>query len=193
MIIPVPFAQVNWRFRGLAAPHGAEVTLGLNVDIFPGTPADACVECRDAWVARIRPLQCNQIELEEVLVKFGPNSVGPSAVLGSSLAGSTASDTDPPHTALLVQKVTGVGGRAGRGRFYWPGFRTTLFDSSGLGDPAQIGALQTAFNGFHTDLVTAGLVPTLLHGPSSPITTPIPITSFQVSGTAATQRRRLRR
>jgi hypothetical protein len=193
MIIPSNYAQVNYRFRGQAAPQGAEVTLGLNVDIYPGTPADAADDCYDAWNTTIRLVQANVIELNEVLVKFGPNNVGPSAARGSATAGAVSATSEVPNVAVLVQKTTGFGGRSGRGRFYWPGGRESLFDTSGTVDPTQYAAWQTQFNAFYNALVTAGLVPTLLHSAGAPISTPLPITSFLVSGTAATQRRRLRR
>jgi hypothetical protein len=193
MIIPENYGQVNLRFIGPSAPSGAEVTLGLNVEVYPSSPAVAADAIYNNWNTTVRLVQTSTVELTEVLVKFGPNSVGPSGVRGGSTVGALAAITESPSVSVLVQKVTGFGGRAGRGRFYWPGARESMFDSSGLADPVLLAAWQTQMDNFYTEMVSDGLIPTLLHGESSPISVPLPITSFEVDGRAATQRRRLRR
>lgn len=194
MIIPVNFAQANLRFTGLAAPSGAEITLGLDVELYAGSAADAAEDVAIAWASTdICDHQTTTIALTNVLVKFGPNATGMSGEYPANVPGTTGAAATPPNTAMLVQKVTGFGGRTGRGRFYIPGMSEGQVDSDGTWSPTWVTGMQTALEVFRTNLLTAGLVPVLLHGPDSPVGAPMPITSFAVSSTAATQRRRLRR
>lgn len=193
MLIPTGTAQINWSFTGEALPHGAQVTLGVAVDAYTGTPADAAADARDAWDANLKDRVTAQITLSEVLVKFGPNATGPSAVLPTDIDGTATGEADSPNVAYLIHKVTEFGGRTGRGRMYLPGVPSPNVFNNGLLSDAWRASTLAAFSGFYTDLTTAGLFPLLLHGPDSPVTTPLPITDFVVDARVATQRRRLRR
>jgi hypothetical protein len=193
MLIPNDFAQINWKFTGAAAPTGAEVTLGVSRELFAGGALEAANLAAGEWVDEILPQQSTAITLASVLVKFGPNTTGQSAELAVGSIGGDGGVADPPNIALLVRKVTGVGGRSGRGRMFVPGWAGTAFDSSGDFNPARIGPLNLKFEALRAGLVALGLVPVLLHSAGSPIAAPMPITALQVAPRGATQRRRLRR
>lgn len=193
MLIPAGHVQVNFRFGDTAAPTGAECTLGLDLDLAEPDPEAVGTTCALAWVTNILPRQVSSIRLEDVLVKFGPNATGPMATVGAGNTGGTSGESEAPQVALLVQKVTGAGGRTGRGRMFIPGVPTAEVNSAGQIIPTSVAAWTTALEDFRQDLLTAGLIPSLLHSPGSPITAPLPITSFVVSGRSATQRKRNRR
>lgn len=194
MIIPVDYAQANFRFTGTGVPEGAEFTMGFNVELFSGTVADAATAAYDAWVtAGMAANFATTCALTSVLMKFGPNDTGPSAVDSGNVPGTNAGPQAPPNVAILVRKNTGFGGRAGRGRFFLPGFPEGNIGAAGELGGTSFSDLQSDVNALFNAWVTAGLVPTLLHNVGSPISAPIPITSFTVDSKVATQRRRLRR
>ena len=193
MTIPSGYAQANLKFGHLAAPSGAEVTLGLDISGFSGDPSDLAEAVYNSFQARVLPWLSAAIELRGCLVKFGPDATGPSGLYTEVAAGG---DTDPGASAAvayLVQKVTGSGGRAGRGRMYVPGVAEGAVTASGTVASGKLTALQDGFDDFHDDLSAGPFGPVVLHGPASPLSTPTPITSFVVSGTVATQRQRQRR
>lgn len=195
MIIPDGTAQANLLFTGSGVPTGAQITLGLSVDTFVGTPTDAAAVVIDAWDdSNIENQLVNQVALTGVLVKFGPNATGPAAQVSANIPGASTQDGVTPNVSVLVQKNTGLGGRSGRGRFYIPGLPESTVLSSGIIGPSTVAAIQDAMTLFHSALVTGDLPPLLLHADlSAPIDTPLPITSLTVSNRVATQRRRNRR
>lgn len=121
------------------------------------------------------------------------------AVVGSNPASGAVA-----HTAVLIKKNTGTGGRQHRGRMFWPPFNLTEANV-GVGGAILstfLTAQQTQLNAWHADLVTFLVPPWLLHAnlrdpdtgleiPDS-AATPTPITSFTIQSRAATQRRRIR-
>lgn len=193
MLIPDGCAQINWRFTGDAAPTGAEVTLGVAVDTFTGSVADAAASAHSAWSLTALVIQSESITLDSTLVKFGPNATGPSAVYAVPFDGSADPQADVPNTSVLVRKVTAFGGRTGSGRMFVPGYGEGLWEPNGTMTLLNLSGIQDSFDDLWTALTADNLVPVLLHGEDSPVTTPLPITSFQVQQLAATQRRRLRR
>lgn len=191
-IIPAGYAQVNLQFTGPSAPTGAEMTFGFDVNVaFP--PASYAESVADKYVEHILPHITDGLTLTGALCKFGPNDTGPSAEFGVVESGTSATPSVPPNVALLIRKATAAGGRAGRGRAYQPGIAEGNVDASGVVDPADLAVYQTDWDAFHAALVADGIIPVVLHGAGSPISIPSEVTSFNVAGVVATQRRRLRR
>lgn len=193
MVIPLGSGQVNWQFDGPQAPTGAEVTMGFNLDGFVNTAAAAAETLATVWQDNMLAVQTLSIRLATTLVKFGPDDTGPTGEFTSNQVGVINSDPVSPAVAVLVQKVTNAGGRAGRGRFFMPGMAEADVDASGLVDTAYLTAVQTACAGLLADMDANGLPAVLLHAADSPITSPTPITALTPSGTVATQRQRQRR
>ena len=191
-LIPSGFAQINWRFTGTSCPNGAEVTLGANISSYTGSPADAASDAIAAYNDNVDGIMPGTVTLSSVLVKFGPNATGPSAEVTSGNTGSGGGVSATPNVAWLVHKSTALGGRAGRGRMYWPGVQESEVDPSGVLSGAFVSGAQTAMDAFLSDLGLALLIPVVLHGAASPLSSPTTITELTVDGRAATQRRRLR-
>lgn len=109
----------------------------------------------------------------------------------SNQAGGNAGVSAPPQVSFLFRKRTLRGGRAGRGRNYVPGVPNDyLTDAGGLG--GAVSAILTTWTDSLDDLM-ANLGSTtayLLH--SDPELEPDEITTWELDGTVATQRRRLR-
>ena len=190
--IPDGFAQINWKFTGTSVPNGAEVTMGVAIGTFTGTPEDAADAAGVVWNDEILPGQSNTITLSSVLCKFGPTATGPSGEVAFGVAGGQSQVPEAPQVAALVQKRTGLGGRAGRGRMFVPGLGENLVLAGGIFSPTVIASYQAAYDALLAGLATADLIPVVLHGAGSPLSTPTVITSLQLMPLVATQRRRLR-
>lgn len=192
-VIPVGFAQSNLVFGGLSAPQGAEITMGHSLSAFTGDPTDAATAIRSAFVTEVMPALSNNLVLQTVRVKFGPEATGPSGEVPGSSGGGDGSDGASPAVSYLVRKLTAFGGRAGTGRMYVPGVVEDGVHVSGDLDIAKRTELQTAFSSYLLALGAAELDPVLLHGVGSPLVTPTTITALTVDAFVATQRRRQRR
>lgn len=194
MEIPSGYCQANYLFTGSGVPTGAEMTLAWSLSAFSGSAQDAADALVVAWnQTAIDDMYADTVALSGILVKFGPTATGPSALGVTASVGASTSPAVTPNTAALVLKQTDFGGRAGRGRMYFPGIPEVKFDQSGTMDETWRAALETELNDMVAAAILADLSPVLLHGAGSPLSTPSPITGLAVSGTAATQRRRLRR
>lgn len=194
MRIPASYAQINFMFSGLALPTGAQCTLGIDVSEFGGTPADAGAIIATEWGdANFDNLQIVTVALASVLVKFGPNNVGPAAETAVNDSGAESAQGLPPMVAALVQKNTESGGRQGRGRLYFPGIPENQVDEAGVLSSTWVTDLGAAWNAFGTAMSSADMPPVLLHAGPLSEPEPFPITSFAVSTQIATQRRRNRR
>jgi hypothetical protein len=192
MLIPVGFAQANWKFTGNCVPNGAEITMGLDITGTALTTPEIAEACFLSYSGNMMDQHATAITLVSCLVKEGPNNTGASAEFTGATAGTVTGDTELPQGAVLVRKNTALGGHAGSGRNYLPGFNENLFSSNGQAAGPDVAGIQGAWDDFIASLLVSELVPVLLHSEGSPITTPTPITSFSVQALAATQRRRLR-
>lgn len=193
MIIPTGFAQVNHIYTGPSFPTGAQWVLGLDVSGFSGSPADAGTAILAAYeTANFDAQTAAGCDLTGLLVKFGPNNTGPSALTSANVGGANSGDCNP-NAAALVHKNTADGGHAGRGRTYYPGVTESNMSDAGVLASLYRIALETCFETYLEELDTALLPAFLLHGEGSPISAPSQIVSMTVDATSATQRRRLRR
>jgi hypothetical protein len=193
VLIPVGFAQVNYVFSGPAAPTGAQITVGIDVSGQTDPDATYVDAIGLAFAGNVMNLMVDEITLDEVRVKYGPNATGRTVVVAFGTPGAINNVSENPNTAVLVQKHTALGGRAGRGRCYIPGALHDVFDSSGVMSGLSLAAWQAEVAQWFLDLSVAGADPVLLHGADSPIAVPTPITAVEVQNKSATQRQRLRR
>lgn len=191
MFIPENYAQVNLRFGGSGLPTGAEVTFGVLHEESGLSPADVGNAVKTAWNDNVRDASPIHTTLQSILVKFGPNATGPAAEVAVGLAGTNSNADVNPAVAVLVQKHTPVGGRKGRGRFYWPLATETEMADGGSLTSSAVAGIQTAMDDFLAALDTASIGMAVLHNDGA--TVPYQVTSLGVSPTLATQRKRLRR
>jgi hypothetical protein len=187
-VIPVGFGQASYHFIGGAAPTGAWVTFGF----FHGLSLISTQEIADQMYANISPVVTGlsgSLALADVLVKTGPNDTGPSAIADGETVGGTGASF-PPNAAILVHKLTELGGRKGRGRAYFPGVGESLADNAGLLTTTYRNAFQANMETFLANCDADNLPLVLLHNDS---TEPTELTGFNTDQKLATQRRRLRR
>lgn len=194
MFIPEGYAQVNLQFTGDAAPTGAEVTFGLDVSGAASDPASTAatvaVHYQDAGLDGIH---VGALVLSSILVKFGPNDVGPFAVYPTDIAGTAANPSTLINGALLIHKVTPMGGRVGRGRMFWPGIPDNQVNADGAVSGGYLTSVAEWLEDFRGKLITDELIPVLLHAEPGIQPLDTPIDALLPQPKMATQRRRLRR
>jgi hypothetical protein len=192
MHIPVGYAQINWRFVGLGAPRGAQVTLG--VENQSNFDADEMAESAFlSFSGNLLAFLSDQVNLVECLTKMGPNATGPQGSFVGDSIGGDAGDSGSPAVAYLVKKNTPYGGRTGRGRWFLPGAAESRVEPDGSVQSTQVEGLTDALGVFLEEMQTQELLPVVLHSQDlGSDVGPRTITSFTVDGKVATQRRRLR-
>lgn len=194
MIIPVDYAQANLRFGGTGFPLGAEVTLGFNIETYAGDADQMAFNVLDLFSSNgVQNNLSDDVSLVSCSTKFGPNSTGAAGEYFQTVNGQISGDCTPPNTAILVKKITPQGGRTGRGRFYLPGLPEAGCAPGGGLAGTYRSDIQTTMDNWVADLEAIGLLPALLHSPSSPVSAPLLVTSWTVDSKVATQRKRLRR
>ena len=195
MIIPTGFAQANLQFTGSALPHGAEVTIGLELDSFAGGPDAAAnaVANNFAIATDLWATTSTMITLSNVHVKYGPNATGAAGDYATSLNGTYASTDQVPQAAYLIRKNTATGGRQGQGRLFWPGVPLQDTDEAGFLETNLISGQNDGWSDVMAKFLADGFIPVLLRAEDSPLQLPVSITSFSCQPQIATQRRRLRR
>lgn len=190
MVIPVGYAQVNLGYTSSVYINGAENVFGVE-NTTGLTPTQIANDVLNEWVTNLKGLVNVGVTLASIKVKLGPNSTGLDATILPNQAGSSTGDLVPGQVAALVRKLTGVGGRKGRGRLYAPGVVREWFTGiPGQLTPDVIADLLEGYEGFLGGLTTSDTPMVLLHGDS---TTPTPVTGVAVEAFVATQRRRIRK
>lgn len=126
---------------------------------------------------------------------------------GPTVAGTRSSLSQPPNCAVLVKKLTGLGGRRQRGRLFIPWFVTAAdVGEDGNIDPAVVTTIQSAIDDLQDVLSDTG--GTWTHvienrfydkpwtDPTRELThigSSAPVLGMRVEGQIATQRRRMAR
>lgn len=189
MALPIGYCRATLLFGGGAQPTGAAVVLGFDNGT-AGAPAIVGDAIYQAWQAECLPLQNDTTDFVGVLVKFGPESVGPSGLFSEVNSGGATGSAATPNVAYLAHKNTLLGGRQGRGRMYIPGVSEDDVDGAGNLDTGVVTAWTDALEEFFGACAFLGLEHVLLHGDEL---TPTPVANTTCDGRVATQRRRLRR
>jgi hypothetical protein len=186
--IPTGFGLVSFIHDGPIVGKVAVCTLGVQFDF--ADPQTVVNACSAAWIAQILNVVDNSWALRRTDMRVGlTGGVGPTVENGTAAAGLQTGSASPPNCALLIKKLSALGGRANRGRMYVPGLPEAVVDEAGSIDSTFRASAQTRFNNFAAALATATADPVILHdGPADPT----PITAFTVQALSATQRRRLR-
>lgn len=197
--VPLGYAQARFVFTcaGLVDPMGC--TLGV-VQV-NANPANAAGDINQAFVENILMFSTLMAEGWTYLGTDLTTQLqgGPSMDhVGVPLSGTIPSATPPPNCALLIRKVTALGGRKNRGRMFMPPATTyeTQVDNAGFFAGATVTALQERWTNFFDALVAAGHTPYLFHQYDPDLgelpEIPTEITSLSVQSQLATQRLRMR-
>lgn len=110
-----------------------------------------------------------------------------------SIQGTNAVDAPPVNTAILVNKITALGGRENRGRLYIPSGKIEEgnVNAAGFITPTVVTAINNQLGDWYAAIVAfLGVPPVLFHSDVATALTDIEV--FTVSSQVATQRRRMR-
>jgi hypothetical protein len=194
IVVPVSSAQVAQQILLVGADHPMYITYGVSP---PGgkTATQMANDLRGYFLANVWSASARGTiwSLGKTSVQFrsGINTIE----LGENLTvtAGTVSDTSAPPIggAVLVRKVTGLGGRRNRGRMYVPPFFLNESNVDYLGniDGATLSVVQNWFNAWYNAMVAATYVPQILHSDGAVGTN---VTSFSVQQKLGTQRLRMR-
>lgn len=196
MGVDIPSGYGLFAFHTLTEGDPEEMiwTWGVNVGSSASVP-DLPERAATAWEDHLAAQTSTVVQLTRVTLKVGPVSTGPTYEFLSGAVGTNGGSLPPPNCAVLVKKLTAVGGRKGRGRMYLPGISSVSgsLDSGGNFGSVAAGDVQSAIEDMAADIEDtdppgpADMV--LLH---SDATTPTSIVSYLCEQRLATQRRRLR-
>jgi len=182
--IPAGFARVNLEYSAQSS-LGSNIVTGFGIDTDPGPAILAIIE--EWWEETLTLRTSSTYVLQRIEAR---NDISVEEITINQ-PGTLSGDPAPPNTAALVSIGTGLVGRENRGRMYLPGVLLDGdIDASGQITTAARNSIQAVVEELGVRLAVAEVQIVILH---SGVGTPTPSNSVQVSGTAATQRRRLRR
>lgn len=192
LINPVGFAQIVHLFSLAGDPEQMMTTYGVDIAQRGSSAADVAGDERDRFIAAY-PVAGRSADYTYQGVKayIGQGAGAPIiSEAPAASAGTNAMSCPPQNCAVLVRKQSAQGGRAHRGRMFWPPFGLA---ESNVGNNGQLVAdfvedFQTTMDALATDF---GLV--ILHDSTTPGNLqPTVVTNLVVDSRIATQRRRLR-
>lgn len=185
----------------------AEVTYSLATAgaVDASVAEDAADDFFANFVATFGTILDSEVLIQPTIVRLGDGSDTPfeAVAAGAAVAGGNAELMVPVNCAVLIKKLTALGGKANRGRTYMP-FALTATDCSENGTilGTRVTADQTVADTFLAQLATDTTPMIISH---RVFNTPLPphfvtaitvgplVTSYKVEGQIGTQRRRLGR
>lgn len=219
LTIPPGDALGAYHFRQVNDPEEMLVTFGVRPTVGP-FDAQHLLRLESAWRTAILPNMSVDLSLVRTTVSVAQDGGDPilfERAPATAAPGTAAGTVFPPNVAIIIRKLTALGGRRGRGRFFLPGMLESFADNAGFVSSSSQSSLNTAFATYLTALGAAAgagekpVIPLLLHNNSSTTTRstgggtttititegaagPVPtvITGYQCDPKVGTQRRRLR-
>jgi hypothetical protein len=180
------------------------VTYGVKVTDPPASqsPTDLAAELDQIWGLRMMIAFSSQLTLSQTEIYWQNVALPGAPAIGaftSNVQGGNAGSNSllPQNTALLAHKRTALGGRSGRGRMYLPAADQDWVSNTGVVLPSIVTSISAALENVRTDILASvnfdGMH--LFHDapPIGPALPPTLITSMNLDGVVATQRRRLRK
>lgn len=196
IIIPTGFSQVTLRWRAIGAIRDAVITYGIDSVLTPvpltiATDINAFMKGGNQLGVAANlgtPWQYRGVHVTTMLGD-GPASVD----IPEAINGSLSQDTPPPNFSVLVRKITTLGGKQNRGRFYVPPVNIAEGSITSLGElnTGARTAQQNIWDSHLSQLALNDYPMVLLH--SAEGVAPSPVAGLVVEARGATQRRRLRR
>lgn len=197
LVIPPGFALASWHFVSDSGTPPYVTTCGTTLADEPGSEVELADALFNAYATNILPATSSVLALDHVTVQT-PAGGGLLASFTSTETSSQGGDSGAPSplgAAIVLKKVTAVGGRAGRGRMFLPGtVMESQVDANGFVNPAQLTAVRDAMVDLWADVAIAapGATPVLLHDEASPVTAPSTITAWVAAPIIGWIRKRIR-
>jgi hypothetical protein len=202
--VPQFHARVIHSLRLLGDAEPFACTYGVKVTDPPASqsPSDLAAELDQIWALRMMVAFSTQLTLAQTEIYWQNVALPGAPAIGahtSNVQGSNAGSNSllPQNTALLAHKRTALGGRTGRGRMYLPAVDQDWVSNTGVVLASIVTSFTAALESVRTDILASqnfdGMY--LFHDAPliGPAIQPTLITSLNLDGVCATQRRRLRR
>lgn len=182
--IPVGYSRVVFEFAPISL-SGSRPAFGIGVD---EDPSPENLDVFEDWAeSSFAAILSSSYTIEKITMRndaFVQDRI-------VSITGEDSSATAAPNVSALVRQISGLSGRANRGRFYLPGvIAEAQLANDGRMSDANRNALQLSMSVLAANMTTIGMEPVILHQTE---VVPTPVTQWVVQQTAATQRRRLRK
>ena len=194
-LIPPGFAAFAEEIIHAGSGRSAFVTGGVDVSSFGGdseAAANAVHGSFGAW----QPELTSNANFHGATLRIGQDG-GDSVVADSTSApivGTLAGAVQSANSAVLVSKQTALGGRKGRGRWFFPwGVTENNVDPLGVIDAEHVAGLQTAANNLLASFISNECPLVILHSDVVGAPAPTLVTSLSVQALIGSQRRRLGR
>lgn len=195
VILPPGFAQVLHHLSLTGDPDPMLVTYGISISA-PGSLAMAQALDTEFNQHIMQSYMSNKYTFFQTTLRVGQDAADPIIYeyVGTPSVGVSSSAVLPSNCAVLVRKVTAVGGRRNRGRFFLPGWLPeTSADENGVINSTDLANRQTYATSWFNEINTVSGVTDVVVLHSAAPATPTVVTSFSVQNKIATQRRRMRR
>lgn len=199
MFVPNGYALIKLKLRVIAEPTVvASVSYGITgygAGLASGLAANSRASAVAAGSLFEDTAFSDQWELYQVTATKMVSGLPQYAEVNTITQGGLDIETLPPNSACIVRKVTALGGRQGRGRFFFPclWFDEDQVNQAGVIQAGQVSGLQSYLDEWYDHITTVvGYTIVLFHDDAG-LTTPTEVDSFQAESVIATQRRRLRR
>lgn len=194
--IPDQFGNIVFRHTITGDAEEMVCNLGLDLGATAATTQTIVDDVFDVWAAEMMSSAPNTVTFVGATLyrRDGPGDLQVADSTSTPVVGTSSGSSIPPNTALILKKSTALGGRAHRGRMFFPGASEGLISPAGIVDSALITETNGNLVSFLAALAAIGpndYVPVLLHTTGS-ILPPNPITSMVCDAKVGSQRRRLR-
>lgn len=192
--IPEDYAQVTHTVRHQTLSRSWAFTYGINFSTYAEPPTTLAAILYSLYVGNLGTRTDNNLVFEQCIVRANVGTIDPLTIVYTDTdTGSLSFNGVSPNTAVLVSKVTGVGGRRNKGRMFLPGLLANSdVGETGLLGGAQLTAIQADVNDWFDVLETNATPMYILHNDPPVGVTPTLVSALTVEPLAATQRRRMR-
>lgn len=193
-IIPNGYAQLNQVIALAGDTDEMITTIGLKFDGITFADVPTIMEAAfDAWELNFKGRMTADYSLMRIdsYSNFGGENLTYTTTQ-AAVQCQVAQNSAPQNCAYLLKKITGTGGRTGRGRMYVPGVSEEVVSATGVVTGSTVTAWNTAAAAYLTALNGIAGVDhaVLLHSQIGDL--PMEITTIVCDSRIATQRRRLR-
>jgi len=188
--IPTGYANILIPHKHSGSARSAAITFGVeNVGAF-ATPAAVADAVWNAWEPEVTVAVDSAVTIGPPIATVNYGGVPVTGSGTSSTVGGTGLDSIPGNGALLVQKLSILGGRQNRGRFFMPWcLQEANVDELGGIAGGTVSDYQDIFDNVLTALATEDVPMVVLHTGAG---TPATVSQLVVQSTIGTQRRRIR-
>jgi len=191
--IPPGFAEAWIQYNTTGDNEPMFTAIGIDLTTGVGATQSDGDAILAAFTSPLRPAIASDYTIGPGHIIFG-NDGGDIRIDGSAapLAGTGGTNGLPPNCAALVRKLTGAGGRRGRGRMYCPGLVEANVVSNGQMQSTYVTQWNSSWLNAQTAVIALPQVDNLVLFHETAPFTPTLIVSLICQSFIATQRRRLR-